>query len=114
MTRAQVPQFLSQSWPQLQAAGGVEANFKLEDFTLEPQAPRFLLELKGGLAQLAGLLQCTYGSRIMTVGVTSANEGVWLPDPEVPTRYSTRDAASERAALARLQRSGFSGPDMDG
>ncbi len=114
VTRAQVPQFLSQSWPQLQAAGGVEANFKLEDFTLEPQAPRFLLELKGGLAQLAGLLQCTYGSRIMTVGVTSANEGVWLPDPEVPTRYSTRDAASERAALARLQRSGFSGPDMDG
>ena len=114
VTRANVPQFLSQHWPQLQAAGGVEANFKLEDFTLEPQAPKFLLELKGGLAQLTGLLQCTYGSRIMTVGVTSANEGVWLPDPAVPTRYSTRDAGSERAALARLQRSGFNGPDMDG
>jgi len=114
VTRAQVPQFLSQHWPQLQAAGGVEANFKLEDFTLEPQAPKFLLELKGGLAQLTGLLQCTYGSRIMTVGVTSANEGVWLPDPAVPTRYSTRDASAERAALARLQRSGFNGPDMDG
>ena len=65
MTRAQVPQFLSQAWPQLQAVGGVEANFKLEDFTLEPQAPKFLLELKGGLAQLTGLLQCTYGSRII-------------------------------------------------
>ena len=46
--RSQVPQFLSQHWPQLQAGGGVEANFKLADFTLEPQAPRFLLELKGG------------------------------------------------------------------
>ncbi len=114
VTRLQVPQFLSQHWPQLQAAGGVEANFKLEDFTLEPQAPKFLLELKGGLAQLTGLLQCAYGSRIMTVGVTSANEGVWLPDPEVPTRYSTRDSGAERAALARLQRSGFNGPDMDG
>jgi len=113
-TRAQVPQFLSQSWAQLQAAGGVEANFKLEDFTLEPQAPKFLLELKGGLAQLTGLLQCTYGPRIMTVGVTSANEGVWLPDPDVPTRYSTRDASAERAALWRLQRSGFNGPDADG
>ena len=112
--RSLVPQFLSQHWPQLQAAGGVEANFKLEDFTLEPQAPRFLLELKGGLAQLSALLQCAYGPRIMTVGVTASDENVWLPDPEAPTRYSTRDLAAERTALARLQRSGFSGPDAQG
>jgi superfamily II DNA or RNA helicase len=108
--RSQVPQFLSQHWPQLQA----EANFKLEDFTLEPQAPRFVLELKGGLAQLSALLQCAYGPRIMTVGVTASDERVWLPDPEVPTRYSTRDLNAERAALARLQRSGFTGPDGQG
>ena len=112
--RAQVPQFLGQHWPQLQAAGGLEANFKPEDFTLEPQAPRFLLELKGGLAQLGALLQCAYGPRIMTVGVTASDESVWLPDPEVPTRYSTRDLNAERAALARLQRSGFAGPDPQG
>jgi superfamily II DNA or RNA helicase len=112
--RSQVPHFLSQQWPQLQAAGGLEANFKLEDFTLEPQAPRFLLELKGGLAQLGALLQCAYGPRVMTVGVTASDENVWLPDPEVPTRYSTRDFNAERAALARLQRSGFSGPDAQG
>jgi hypothetical protein len=112
--RSQVPQFLSQHWPQLQAAGGAEANFKLEDFTLEPQVPRFLLELKGGLAQLGALLQCAYGPRIMTVGVTASDESVWLPDPAVPTRYSTRDLGAERAALARLQRSGFSGPDAQG
>jgi superfamily II DNA or RNA helicase len=114
VTRAQVPQFLSQQWPQLSAAGGVEANFKLEDFKLEPQAPRFLLALKGGLTQLGALLQCAYGSRIMTVGVTAADENVWLPDPEVPTRYSTRDFSAERAAVARLQRSGFSAPDGQG
>src|ERR1039458_2661799 len=112
--RTQVPQFLGQHWPQLQAGGGAEANFKLEDFTLEPQAPRFLLELKGGLAQLSALLQCAYGPRIMTLGVTASGESVWLPDPEVPTRYSTRDLSAERAALARLQRSGFSGPDAPG
>jgi superfamily II DNA or RNA helicase len=111
--RSQVPALLSQ-WPQLQASGSVEANFKLDDFTLEPQAPRFLLELKGGLAQLSARLQCSYGSRIMTVGVTDANEGVWLPDQNVPTRYSTRDLAAERAALARLQRHGFSAPDTSG
>ena len=112
--RSQVPQFLSQDWPRLQAAGSVEANFRLEDFTLEPQAPRFVLELKGGLAQLSALLQCGYGARIMTVGVTGAGESVWLPDPEVATRYATRDGAAERAAVARLQRNGFSSPDGQG
>ena len=112
--RSQVPMFLSQHWPQLQASGGVESNFKLEDFTLEPQAPRFVLSLRGGLAQLGALLQCAYGSRIMTVGVTASDEGVWLPDPDVPTRYSTRDLNAERAALARLQRSSFIGPDSQG
>ena len=114
IARKDVPQFLSQHWPQLLAGGAVDANFRLEDFTLEPQAPRFLLELKGGLAQLGAVLQCRYGSRIMTVGVTDANESVWLPDPEVPTRYSTRDFTAERAALGRLQRYGFSSPDSQG
>jgi superfamily II DNA or RNA helicase len=112
--RSQVPQFLSVQWPQLSAAGGLEADFRLEDFSLAPQAPRFLLALKGGLAQLSALLQCAYGSRIMTVGVTAADEAVWLPDPDVPTRYSTRDFDAERAALSRLQRSGFSAPDSNG
>lgn len=113
VTRAQVPQFLSRDWTQL-SADGIEANFKLEDFTLEPQAPRFLLALKGGLTQLSALLQCAYGSRIMTLGVTQPDENLWLPDPEVPTRYSTRDFNAERAAQARLRRSGFSGPDPQG
>jgi len=112
--RSQVPVFLSQQWPQLSAAGGVESNFQMSDFALEPQAPRFLLELKGGLSQLTARLQCAYGARIMTLGVTAADENVWLPDPEVSTRYSTRDFATERAALGRLQRNGFAGPDAQG
>jgi superfamily II DNA or RNA helicase len=114
IARQQVPMFLSQQWPQLAAAGAVEANFKLADFTLEQQAPKFLLELRGGLAQLTGRLQCAYGSRIMTLGVTDDAEAVWLPDPAVATRYSTRDHAAERGALARLQRQGFSAPDSQG
>ena len=89
--RSQVPQFLSQHWPQLQAAGGAEANFKLEDFTLEPQAPRFLLELKGGLAQLSALLQCAYGPRIMTVGVTASDE----------TRLAARSGSADALFHAR-------------
>jgi superfamily II DNA or RNA helicase len=114
ISRQQVPQFLNHDWPRLAATGLVEANFKLEDFDLAPQSPEFLLELKGGLAQLSALLQCKYGARIMTIGVTSANESLWLPDPESPTRYGTRDLAAEQKALGRLVRSGFSGPDAQG
>jgi len=113
VTRAQVPVFLSRHWPAL-AADGIAANFKLEDFSLAPRAPRFLLALKGGLIQLSALLQFAYGSRSMTAGVTSADESLWLPDPEVTTRYATRDAAAEREALNRLMRCGFSGPDEQG
>lgn len=112
--RAEVPQFLSQHWPQLQASGSVDANFQIGDFSFEPQQPKFFLELKGGLAQLSALVQCGYGKRIMTLGVTASDEHVWLPDPERTTRYSTRDVAAERAAIARLQRSGFTGPDAQG
>jgi SNF2 family DNA or RNA helicase len=50
----------------------------------------------------------------MTIGVTAADENIWLPDPEVPTRYATRDFAAEGAALGRLQRSGFASPDTNG
>ncbi|HYV32884.1 MAG TPA: SNF2-related protein, partial [Candidatus Binatia bacterium] len=113
LRRSQVPQFLSQHWPQLRANGSVDADFKLEDFALEAPAPRFLLELKGGLAHLSASLGCAYGSRILTLGV-SAEDSVWWPDPEVPTRYLTRDWAAERAALARMERSGFTGPDGQG
>ena len=112
--RTQVPMFLNRDWQRLSANGRLEADFKLEDFVLAPQEPRFLLELRGGLAQLSGLLQCAYGARVITLGVSSCDEAVWLPDPDVPTRYGTRDLAAERAALARMQRSGFSGPDPQG
>ena len=114
ITRAQVPQFLSQDWPRLACEETTESNFTLADFVLQPQPPRFVLELRGGLAQLTALLQCAYGARIMTIGVTATDESFWLPDPEVSTRYSTRDLAGERAALARLQRCGFAGPDSQG
>ena len=114
LPRSSVPPFLSRDWPQLQNTPGIEANFKVEDFVLEPQAPRFSLHLVGGLAQLQAQLQCAYGVRIMTIGVTSPAEDLWLPDPASPVRYGTRDLQAERAALARLLRVGFTGPDGQG
>ena len=114
LDRTQVPVFLSRDWPSLEAGCEVEANFRLEDFILEPQPPRFILGLTGGLARLQAQLQCAYGRRIMTIGVTSNEEFLWLPDPASPTRYSTRDLAAEHGALSELLRAGFMGPDAQG
>lgn len=114
LSRARVPQFLSNDWPAFGRLCELEANFQLDDFELAPAAPQFLLSLSGGMAQLHAQLQCVYGQRIMTVGVSSKDESLWLPDPQSATRYSTRDWAAEQAALGRLQRHGFRGPDVRG
>ncbi len=114
LPRSRVPLFLSQELVVLEAESEVDSNFGLDEFTLEPQSPRFILALNGGLTQVQAQLQCAYGPRIMTVGVTAKDESLWLPDPKSTTRYSTRDFGSEVAAAERMRRAGFNGPDAQG
>ena len=109
--RVRVPVFLNLDWPNLAGQGGVEADFALEDFDLEPAAPEFKLHLAGGLAVLQAKLECFYG------GVSAASlspDSPWLPDPASPTRYAMRNFAAEKAAAGRLLRGGFIGPDAQG
>ena len=114
LPRSRVPSFLSQELAVLEAESEVDANFTIDEFTLEPQSPRFMLSLNGSLVQMQAQLQCAYGARIMTVGVTAAAESLWLPDPKSTTRYSTRDFNAEVAAAERMRRAGFTGPDAQG
>src|SRR5262245_40399463 len=114
LPRSRVPLFLSQELAVLEAESEVDANFGIDEFTLEPQSPRFILALNGGLVQVQAQLQCAYGPRIMTVGVTAKDESLWLPDPKSTTRYSTRDFGAEIAAAERMRRAGFLGPDPQG
>jgi superfamily II DNA or RNA helicase len=111
IARARVPAFLNWDWPKLAEQGGVEADFALEDFELEPAAPEFKLHLAGGLAVLQANLECFYGG---TCAALLPPETPWLPDPQSPTRYAMRNFAAEQAAAARLLRGGFIGPDAQG
>lgn len=113
IARSDVPAFLSRDWPAL-AASGATANFKLEDFSLQPLTPKIRLMLTGGLAHLQGQLQFVYGEQVIRHGTADANASVWLPDAANPTRYSTRDFAAEQGAVARLTRNGFTGPHAEG
>ena len=112
ISRAQAPVFVSRDWPALEANGNATGNFNAADFVVESEPPAVILELRGGLAQLDALLQFRYGQRILTAGVAAAEP--WMADPGAPRRYITRDLPAERAALARLQRAGFTGPDDQG
>jgi superfamily II DNA or RNA helicase len=105
--RGRVPMFLMQEWSALATGCDLEANFHPQDFQFDPQPPKFLLHLAGGLAQLSAQLQCAYGPRIMTLGVSDPNESLWLADPDNVKRYSTRDLAAEQVALTRLTKYGF-------
>jgi SNF2 family DNA or RNA helicase len=110
LPRVRVPGFLSLEWPELAAQGKVRANFTLEDFILEPAEPDFRLHLLGGVAMLQARIECFYGA----TPAAELNDSSWLPDPECPTRYRARNLVAERAAVARLARCGFTGPDAQG
>jgi superfamily II DNA or RNA helicase len=112
--RSRVPQFLNLDWPRLVAGCDVDANFAAEDFELEPAPPRFQLHLAGGLAMLSAKLECFYGDKSVVPGVATKDDAVWLPDPDAPTRYRTRNLAAEQEAVARFTRHGFTGPDAKG
>ncbi|MGV3532882.1 MAG: SNF2 helicase associated domain-containing protein, partial [Chthoniobacteraceae bacterium] len=64
--------------------------------------PRFLLQLEGSLNHLTAKLSARYGVHIITLASTPAR-----------TQHA-RDLAAERAAIDRLQASGFTGPDGQG
>jgi len=112
--RAGVPGFLTRDWPVLAKCADITADFDPADFSLEPFSPAFALQLEGNLSQLRAVLQCTYGASIVTLGSSQASEGLFVPDPASVYRYGTRHPAAEQAAVGRLLRAGFSGPDAQG
>jgi superfamily II DNA or RNA helicase len=114
LPRTRVPQFLANDWPLLQMSCEVIADFGLDDFALESEPPSFRLALTGGLAQLQAQLECAYGARVFALGTRASEESPWSPDAGSPKRYFARDTAAERAALGRLIRCGFTGPDAQG
>ncbi len=112
--RAGIPAFLQTTLPGLETNTDWQADFVASDFQLSPQPPKFALHLAGGLASLTAQLHATYGPRIVTAGLAVANEPPWMPDPDNIRRFNARNLAAEQAALQRLQRYGFSGPDGQG
>lgn len=114
LTRANVPQFLAQDWNLLEITCELKADFKLSDFVIDSEPPEFRLSLEGGLARLRAEICCAYGDRVFRLGTKDGQEHLWAPDPNSPKRYFAREISTERAALGRIVRCGFVGPDTQG
>jgi superfamily II DNA or RNA helicase len=108
LSRSEIPRFLSETWPRLELGGAVAVNFTQSTFTVDSVSPQFSLELKGGLAQLTAKMACSYAGTAVTPGDGSEP---CLAGSNDPTRYVVRDTMAERAAVMRLLRAGFNGPD---
>lgn len=110
ISRAEVPFFVSQTLPGVEAGADLQTNFSLDSFELVDGQPSFQLSLAGGIATLEARLRCLYG----TCEAAESNGLFWIPDPAKPTRYISRDTSREQEAVARLVRAGFAGPDSQG
>ncbi len=114
IARPEVPGFLQSCGAFLGEAEHCEANFAVSDFEWSPEPPQFSLSLSGGLGILRARMSCEYGERVIPLGEKNTDEAVWLPDPASPLRFATRDVPAEKAALNRVLRHGFRGPDASG
>ena len=114
LDRYRIPEFLQSCGAFLAGEARCETNFTLDQFEFVPSAPKFSLSLVGGLAQLKARIECLYGARIFSLGITGKDEAVWVPDPDSKFRFTTRDPSAESTALNRVLRYGFRGPDHGG
>jgi SNF2 family DNA or RNA helicase len=114
LDRYRIPEFLQTCGAFLAGESRCETNFDLDQFEFVPSAPKFTLSLVGGLAQLKARIECLYGSRVFSLGITGKDEAVWVPDPDSKFRFTTRNPAAETSALNRVLRYGFRGPDLGG
>lgn len=113
LNREQAPVFLEQQYPNLMATDCLEANFSLDDFTMDLEPPRIGLRLEGGLARLKARLTAIYDAARIDLADPSTKH-IWMPVEDDPRHYLRRDRGTEQSAIARLVRNGFTGPSKDG
>jgi superfamily II DNA or RNA helicase len=78
---------------------------------IEPDLPEVSATFEGSLNQLGARIQCRYGQRMVTLGVTSPTETFVYRDSG---GMRSRNLAFERNCLRRIQEAGFAGPSTVG
>jgi len=105
IARAEVPRFYEQELPALEQLADVVGNVAFEQLEFSVATPRIRATVDGTLAAVSVKLEAVYPGH--TFALTGAPPRDWLPDPNNPLRYWTRDAVAERAARQAVSAAGF-------
>src|ERR1700675_1192551 len=79
--------------------------------SVEPALPEVIAVFEGSLNQLGAKVQCRYGQRMVTLGVTSQAETFVYREGDA---MRSRNLPFERASLRRILDAGFTGPSTAG
>ncbi|MCE0484459.1 MAG: SNF2 family helicase [Methylacidiphilales bacterium] len=108
---AQIPDFLTREWSQL------EKNYELafapgfEEFRLETGTPEIEARLEGALSGLTLELIARYGGKEFALKPSPDERGPaggYFPDERQKNRFRHRNLVAEKEALARAESAGFS------
>ena len=102
--------FLQRELPGLSSFFRLDAEVQSSS-VVEPGVPEVFSTFEGSLNQLGAKLQCLYGQRMVTLGVTSPAEAFVYQEHGA---VHSRNLAFERNCLSRLQEVGFCGPSTVG
>jgi len=111
--RPHVLGFLRDELPVLSKHARIESDVTPDLFTIEPARPAFRLVVRGSPASLAATLYALYDGHTMVAGKPDPEEHFGVPDEDDLLRYTVRNPAAEKRALARLDAAGFRGATGD-
>ena len=103
--RTDVPRFYEQELPALEEQADVVGNAPFEQLEFSVVTPRIRVTVDGSLSAVSVKLEAVYPDHVFPI--TAAPPRDWLPDPNNPLRYWTRDATAERTAKQAVARAGF-------
>jgi superfamily II DNA or RNA helicase len=103
--RSEVARFYEQELPALEQVAEVVGNAAFEQLEFTVATPRIRATVDGTLAAVSVKLDAVYPGHVFPL--TGEPRREWMPDPNNPLRYWSRDVAAENAAQQLVAAAGF-------
>jgi len=109
VARPDVLRFFRRDVPVLTEHARLASDISEDILTIEPAQPRFHLMVKGSPASLSAVLAAQYGDLMLVAGKPDSRADFAMPDPDDFLRYTVRNPAREKDALAAAGATGLRG-----
>jgi superfamily II DNA or RNA helicase len=109
IARDAVLHFFDVELPMIEKEIAVATDLHRDLFAIEPEEPKFKLEIRGSQASLAATLYADYQGQLMVPGKPHSGPAFAHPDPDDILRFTIRNPDAEKLGMARIARAGFRG-----